>query len=459
MSVNPSELSLGDNHTNGSTFTNGPFPILSCGTKVDFNPPHSSNEVRLLGGENPGGNPFGTPFNFLHTPAAASSSGVWLANLKLAVISHKHSDRSPCFNVLEHAVQADSEEDPSFTAAYNKLIDHFITPEKTRNTELKKQLQSVTEERDRILQQVQSTPKSSTRSISGMKRKSDHEPASSHHKPPAPRASRAITNSPPIPSPPSYSSSFETLLVANPRPLWAAFTRFTRYESTVRPSDSIANWLEGESPLKVPSVRTPGNCSTDEQYALFVWLHYDSRGHMGIILTDSGLIALNSVMAHRVLHKMAPKEQRETFRRESLRLITWPGLYSQLLQELGLEVNPAGQVRRCPPNLSGSVAGVAEHFAHCGISVNIVDKMFHYGAQFCIDVQSSPFHNPEQRNIFAQIYKFGRIRSLFFPIRSIHSDRIYRVSDHIDYAQVLEYVTSCTFSQEWLSRQNGYQAI
>ncbi|KAL0562968.1 hypothetical protein V5O48_019110, partial [Marasmius crinis-equi] len=58
--------------------------------------------------------------------------------------------------------------------------------------------------------------------------------------------------------------SFETLLVANPHPLWAAFTRFTRYESTVRPSDSIANWLEGESPSKVPSVRTPGNRSTDE---------------------------------------------------------------------------------------------------------------------------------------------------------------------------------------------------
>ncbi|KAJ8096199.1 hypothetical protein PM082_000107 [Marasmius tenuissimus] len=544
MSLNPSEIGLGDNHNNGNAFEKYPFPILSCG------------------GENPGGNSFGNPINFMQQPIAPSSGGTWLANLKLAVISHKHADGSPCFNVLEHAVQADSEEDMSFTAAYNKLVDHFTAPEVAKHVELEKKLAAVTEERDNLARDAQNRADDATqasRPLSGTKRKSEQDPASSHRRPPPPRASNTRTASP-LPSPPSYSTlgsepypnhatalaiyqhsrfrpgleespdfewnptgfitaspyiqecarnqrlpdvlpfmgssrgnqlppatphlaerlisqahttgklhyllrlrdsmglaqvlttlkttlrtdslelaaSFEPLISANPHPEWSTFTRFHFVDSTVQPSDSIANWSDGNS-SKVPSVRTPGSRSTDDQYALFVWLHYESRGHMGIILTNSGYISLDSIMAHRVLHKMAPKEHRETFRRESIRLVTWPGLYHQQLQVLGLEVNPAGTIKRCPAPLTTTLAGVVQHFADCGVTIAMVDRMFHYGAQFCLDMQSSPFHTPEQRNSFAQLYKFGRIRSLFYSIHSLRSERIYSVPDHIDRAEVLEY--------------------
>ncbi|KAJ8085279.1 hypothetical protein PM082_004074 [Marasmius tenuissimus] len=54
-------------------------------------------------------------------------------------------------------------------------------------------------------------------------------------------------------------------------------------------------------------------------------------------------------------------------------------------------------------------------------------------------MQSSPLHTPEQRNSFAQLYKFGCIRSLFYSIHSLRSERIYIVPDHIGRAKVLEY--------------------
>ncbi|KAL0067302.1 hypothetical protein AAF712_005528 [Marasmius tenuissimus] len=530
MSLNPSEIGLGDNHNNGNAFEKYPFPILSCG------------------GENPGGNSFGNPINFMQQPIAPSSGGTWLANLKLAVISHKHADGSPCFNVLEHAVQADSEEDMSFTAAYNKLVDHFTAPEVAKRVELEKKLAAVTEERDNLARDAQNRADDATqasRPLSGTKRKSEQDPASSHRRPPPPRASNTRTASP-LPSPPSYSTlgsepypnhatalaiyqhsrfrpgleespdfewnptgfitaspyiqecarnqrlpdvlpfmgssrgnqlppatphlaerlisqahttgklhyllrlrdsmglaqvlttlkttlrtdslelaaSFEPLISANPHPEWSTFTRFHFVDSTVQPSDSIANWSDGNS-SKVPSVRTPGSRSTDDQYALFVWLHYESRGHMGIILTNSGYISLDSIMAHRVLHKMAPKEHRETFRRESIRLVTWPGLYHQQLQVLGLEVNPAGTIKRCPAPLTTTLAGVVQHFADCGVTIAMVDLI--------------AIPHPQQRNSFAQLYKFGRIRSLFYSIHSLRSERIYSVPDHIDRAEVLEY--------------------
>ncbi|KAL0061000.1 hypothetical protein AAF712_012200 [Marasmius tenuissimus] len=144
-------------------------------------------------------------------------------------------------------------------------------------------------------------------------------------------------------------------------------------------------------------------------------------------------------MAHRILHKMAPKEHPETFRRESIRLVAWPGLYQQQLQALGLEVNLAGTIKCCPAPLTTTLARVVQHFADCGVTIAMVDRMFQYGAQFCLDMQSSPFHTPEQRNSFAQLYKFGHIRSLFYSIHSLRSEHIYIVPDHIGQAGVLEY--------------------
>ncbi|KAJ8085280.1 hypothetical protein PM082_004075 [Marasmius tenuissimus] len=162
----------------------------------------------LVGGENSGGNSFGNPINFMQQPIAPSSGGTWLANLKLAVISHKHADGSLCFNVLEHAVQADSKEDTSFTAAYNKLVDHFTAPEVAKRAELEKKLATVTEERDNLAHDAQNRSDDTTqvsRPLSGTKRKSDQDPASSHRRPPPPWATNTRTSSS-IPSPPSYST-------------------------------------------------------------------------------------------------------------------------------------------------------------------------------------------------------------------------------------------------------------
>ncbi|KAF9256622.1 hypothetical protein L218DRAFT_1007171 [Marasmius fiardii PR-910] len=140
------------NNSGNSSSTHGPFPILSFGA-----PPsngensHPTNVgTQFSGGETMDRNQF---FNhpLMYQPAftgiipstLSSTAGTWLANLKLHILSHQHANGTPCSNVLEHAVNADSEEDPSFIAAHTKLIQHILQPEKDKHTRLETELESL----------------------------------------------------------------------------------------------------------------------------------------------------------------------------------------------------------------------------------------------------------------------------------------------------------------------------
>ena len=140
MSVNaPSDLVLDTTApTNGNpVHTHGPFPIMAFGANNGTQISSQTNDgMQFSGGEN-FGNSFANPpsmFSASMIPHStpASSSGTWLANLKLAILSHKHYDGTPCFNVLEHAALADSEEDTSFIQAHSKLIQHICAPKRAR---------------------------------------------------------------------------------------------------------------------------------------------------------------------------------------------------------------------------------------------------------------------------------------------------------------------------------------
>ncbi|KAJ8089152.1 hypothetical protein PM082_014400 [Marasmius tenuissimus] len=400
MSLNPSEIGLGDNHNNGNAFEKYPFPILSCG------------------GENPGGNSFENPINFMQQPITPSSGGTWLANLKLAVISHKHADGSPCFNVLEHAVQADSEEDMSFTAAYNKLVDHFTAPEVAKCVELEKKLAAVTEERDNLACDAQNRADDATQAshpLSGTKRKSEQDPASSHRRPPPPRAS----NTQPYPNHATalaiyQHSRFRPGLEESPDFKWnpTGFITASLYIQEcarnqrlpdVLPfmGSSRGNQLPPATPHLAERLISQAHTTGKLHYLLRL---RDSMGLAQVLTTLKTTLRTDSLelaASFEPLISANPHPEWSTFTR---------------FHFVDSTVQPSDSIANWSDGNSSKVPSVRTPLLTVGLLLQW-----------------------STRNSFAQLYKFGRIRSLFYSIHSLRSERIYSVPDHIDRAEVLEY--------------------
>ncbi|KAL0562797.1 hypothetical protein V5O48_019281, partial [Marasmius crinis-equi] len=223
-------------------------------------------------------------------------------------------------------------------------------------------------------------------------------------------------------------------------PDWAEHTHFFRIEDHLMTIvDTAETWLS--SPCRIISVRTPSRHTNDKDYATFIFLHYDNRGHLEVILSDSGFIDLDSVKAHRILAEVTPVNRNYVyeFRREFVRLVAWPGLYGQILDRHSISVDTNGKLARCSTEVSRDVVGIARHLASCGISRERADAMVHWGLQYCLDVQQLPSMSDLRRNDFAIIYKYGRIRSLFFPIRRVSNSQTFTIPTHLSREEALEY--------------------
>ncbi|KAF9257877.1 hypothetical protein L218DRAFT_1080704 [Marasmius fiardii PR-910] len=546
------------NNSGNSSSTHGPFPILSFGGETMdrnqfFNHPSMYQPA----------------FTGIIPSTSSSTAGTWLANLKLHILSHRHADGTPCSNVLEHAVNADSEEDPSFVAAHTKLIQHILQPEKDKCTRLETELESLRRDRDRIQKlydeakvHIVTPPPSS--SVAGSKRKPDHQDNPDRRRPPPtqkPRSSASsrmpyelvsysslgpapfpstaamytlcqhikfrpgndlsqlqftfsdvgglvpspyivncarMRNEPDILSFPAGSmtgnqtppdrlseladlielsgnegnlvslsrirdsmglaqilnevisgchlptvllpSPYHRLLSVNPDPNWSTFTRFWSPRDCINtPTDNEESW--NDAPTAIPAIRTPGPTSTDCEHALFIFVHYDNKGHMGIIITNGGTIDLDSVVAYRIFTGTLPANRQDSidYRVSFVRVAAWPGLYEHVLRVKNIAVNIDGHVTRCPPDLMRDTVGVVRHLADCGISVSRMNTMQHWALQYCIDTQQATHLPTHRREEYAHIYKFARLRSLFFPIPSLRPERTFTIPLHISRQSVLEY--------------------
>ncbi|KAL0565376.1 hypothetical protein V5O48_016649 [Marasmius crinis-equi] len=238
----------------------------------------------------------------------------------------------------------------------------------------------------------------------------------------------------------SIPSIIDSLLHSPCDPDWAGHTRYITLENHFMSNiDNATNW--NASPCHILSVRTPSRRTSDEDYAKFIFIHYDNRGHLGVILTDSGLVDLDSVKAHRILVEVTPTNRNNVyeFRREFIRLVSWPGLYAYILDHKGISVDKNGKLAACPADLSRDIVGIATHLASCSISITRVEAMLHWGLQYCLDVQSLPSMTDLRRNDFAIIYKYARIRSLFYPLRRVNNRETYSLPAHLLREEVLEY--------------------
>ncbi|KAF9256131.1 hypothetical protein L218DRAFT_1007749 [Marasmius fiardii PR-910] len=577
MSVNPIELTLSHalNGSGNPVHTHGPFPIMSYGANSVTDTGPQTNSGMCFSGENLGNNYtstpslFSVPINGPNHSVSSPTSGTWLANLKLAILTHKHADGTPCSNVLEHAAIADSEEDKSFSAAHTRLVQHILAPERqhcmkleAENTDLLATVRDLRNQLRRRGDELDARHNSRS-SIVGNKRKMESNDSPNRRPtPPNPPTATGSRDRDHFPIPPSYvnlgsepypgrqtatllyqhanyrpgfnsagvlatwnvsgwldvpsyitkhaslrtlpeiisfsgnacgsqllpandaelsalvsqsnepgnfralfrlrdsmglglileglnrelcisttpiPSIIPKLLRTSPTPYWSSFTRYIDVNDVKMDTDAADHW--NSSPCIIPTVRTPNSRTSDEDYALFTWVHYDNLGHLGIILTDDGHIQLDSVRGHRILSSITPARCTgiHEFRREFVRLVSWPGLYSSILKNKGISVNPSGHISRCPTELSRDVEGIARHLANCNVTETTVNHLFHWGMQYCLDVQDLLSIPESHRHELATIYKYGRIRSLFFPIHTDHLSDTYIKPSHINPYQVMEY--------------------
>ncbi|KAK1227978.1 hypothetical protein PQX77_009025 [Marasmius sp. AFHP31] len=179
------------------------------------------------------------------------------------------------------------------------------------------------------------------------------------------------TSTTPIPS------IIPKLLRTSLTPYWSSFTRYIDINNVKMDTDAADRW--NPSPCIIPTIHTPNSRTSNEDYTLFTWVHYDNLGHLGIILTDDGHVQLDSVRGHRILSAITPARRTgiHKFRREFVRLASWPGLYSAILKEKGILVNPSGHISRCLTELSRDVEGIARHLANCNVTKVTVNHLFH----------------------------------------------------------------------------------
>ncbi|KAF9259652.1 hypothetical protein L218DRAFT_947453 [Marasmius fiardii PR-910] len=408
MSIDPIELTLSHalNGSRNPVHTHGPFPIMSYGENLGNN---YTNTPSL----------FLVPINDSNHSASSSTSGTWLANLKLAILTHKHADGTPCSNVLEHAALADSEEDKSFSATHTRLVQHILAPERQCCMKLEAENTDLLATHANYRPGFNSAGVLATWNVSGWL---DVPSYITKH------ASLCT-----LPEIISFSGNAcgSQLLPANDVELSALVSQSNEpgnFCALFRLHDSMGLGLILEglnrelriSTTPIPSIipkllRTSPTPTSDEDYALFTWVHYDNLGHLGIILTDDGHIQLDSV---RVL---------------------WPLLYSSILKNKGISVNPSSHILRCPTELSHDVEGIAHHLANCNVTETTVNHLFHWGMQYCLDVQDLLSIPESRRHELTTIYKYGRIRSLFFPIHTDCLSDTYIKPSHINPYQVMEY--------------------
>ncbi|KAL0572164.1 hypothetical protein V5O48_009799 [Marasmius crinis-equi] len=103
--------------------------------------------------------------------------------------------------------------------------------------------------------------------------------------------------------------------------------------------DNVTNW--NASPCHILSVRTPSQQTSDKDYAKFIFIHYDNHGHLGVTLTDPGLVDLNSVKAHCIPVEVTPP--------------IVPMSTSFIANHKGISIDKNRKLAACPPDLSHDV--------------------------------------------------------------------------------------------------------
>ncbi|KAK7462325.1 hypothetical protein VKT23_007926 [Stygiomarasmius scandens] len=222
-------------------------------------------------------------------------------------------------------------------------------------------------------------------------------------------------------------SAFNIFLAS---PDWAEYDAFPRPRDVRRTTDGPVHW--GKNPSTIPRVTTS---TTLEGTGNHMYLHVQPSLRLGVRMTDSGYIDLNSVQAHLIYTKLKPKptvldgrrvneEDRRVltrFRRTFLHLVSQPYWYSQIVEQCSLTIKTPPNNHQYSRFTAAAVPGflterypvvpLAKFLASAGVTIQVIDSMFRWAQQVCIDAQS--FLPIEDAQFLRECYRDSVIRMMF----------------------------------------------
>ncbi|KAF9260520.1 hypothetical protein L218DRAFT_962538 [Marasmius fiardii PR-910] len=230
-------------------------------------------------------------------------------------------------------------------------------------------------------------------------------------------------------------------------PVWARHTSFIDPTQFVRDDDTFEAW--GQTPTDIPSVSSaPRDNLTDIEFAYGVMVHYNPSSHLGLMVSDSCSFYMPSIIGLHMYLKLAPvttesdKNFGDTifcYRKLFVTVTATNGLYSTVIAYKNLTINPHLNLHHCTKADVQNIFSLCSRLASMGVTVAIMDSLYPWALQYCIDVCSRPiqFKAPIRRH-YAEIFINAQHRLMFYPLPT-PPDATYGAPDHWKADHITEY--------------------
>ncbi|KAF9250620.1 hypothetical protein L218DRAFT_952021, partial [Marasmius fiardii PR-910] len=191
---------------------------------------------------------------------------------------------------------------------------------------------------------------------------------------------------------PFYRSKKDILSkVREANPEWARSSKFLD-SRTYRLKEAPREW---KNSIQLPAAGAPQDDANRHNYV--AWAHYmfifgDSNALLGIFMSDTGYIDLESVRASCILYDLTPIRSAkdrlafDAFRLAFIRVVSKPGFFEYLVRRYNLTIS---NVMKTYSN-----EYVARILADSGLKEDTVNSMLRFAWQFAIDMQQLS-SNPE----------------------------------------------------------------
>ncbi|KAF9255970.1 hypothetical protein L218DRAFT_1029307 [Marasmius fiardii PR-910] len=245
-------------------------------------------------------------------------------------------------------------------------------------------------------------------------------------------------------------------------PVWAHHSSFSDPSQFIRNDDSFDNWKN--SPTDIPAVPLkPRDDLSDIEFAHGVMVHYNPSSHLGLITSDTYSCYLPSIHGLRLYLQIAPvasdsdKSFGDTtfhFRTNFVTLAAMYGLYASIVARDHLIIpNDAFKPVRCTKTDVKSIPALCARLAAMGVTVSMMDSLYPWGLQYCLDVCDRPnLFKAQIRRHYAEIFINAHHRLMFYPLPDL-LNLTFIAHDHWKPEHITEYRRRRAVVRHW--RESG----
>ncbi|KAE9395899.1 hypothetical protein BT96DRAFT_997278 [Gymnopus androsaceus JB14] len=229
-------------------------------------------------------------------------------------------------------------------------------------------------------------------------------------------------------------------------------TRLSEHDAIATMAENATTIVTPSSPRrKLPTVSAPGLRDDDlNLHCLWMAIHGDSENSPGVIITHTGHVDKNTVLAWitirrlwdsiytgRLVDQSTKLIQKTNLTKHFITLAGTPDLYEQELTSAGLVIEPKHQIYPTASTFDKR-REVVEHLAKCGFSMLEMERYMVWALQYACDSLNSNTLDDDAREFYASVYRQGLGRLQFTELDEGGQDRTYRLPDEFPLESVLE---------------------